>query len=202
MKTIETYLPVFPGFYNTFFECDESDVIDSYNQENDTNFDYDNFEWDYSEYYDQIARNCCDAIETLLKKNNIVQSIKFQNIVSPLYYNYSNDGINVEVEINIENLILFIAQNKEEFDTYIKENYSSRDGFISFHSNDGNEWLKSLVYDDFKKPEHCFGALLEFICDFLIYNQCADSTAYWLYEQMEKYDYCEPNYTLIESDNT
>ena len=201
MKTIETYLPVFPGFYNTIFEPESecNDIIYTYNQENDTNFDYDNFDWDYSEYYDQIARNCCDAIETLLKKNNIVQSIKFQNIVSPQYYNYSNDSINVEVEINIENLILFIAQNKKEFDTYIKENYSSRDGFMSFHSNDGDEWFKSLVCNDFKKEKHCFGALLEFVCGLL--NQSTIKPEYWLYEQMENYDYCEPNYTIIESDN-
>lgn len=198
MKAIETFLPIFPGFYNTVFEPECSDIIYSYNQENDTNFDYDDFDWDYSEYYNQTAKNCCDAIEKLLKENGIIESIKFQNVVSPKYYNHSNDSINIEVEINIDKLVLFIANNKDDFDTYVRSHYTSCDDFTSFYSNNGDDWFKSLINDDFKKSEHCFGALLEFVCGLLIDGSI--EMVYWLYEQLENYDYCEPNFTLIEQD--
>lgn len=197
MKTIETFLPVFTGFYNTIFESDDSSVIHSYNQENGTNFEYDDFHWDYSDYYNQTAKNCCKAIEKLLKEKNIVQSIEFQKVVSPKYYNFSNDSINIEVKINIDILIFFIESNKKAFDTYIKDNYSSCDGFTSFHSNDGDMWLKSLMNDDLDKPEHKFGAILDFVCKTLIDEK---DSQYWLYEQLEHYGYCEPNFTLIEQD--
>lgn len=197
MKTIETFLPIFPGFYNTLFECDESNVIYSYNQENGTNYEYDDFEWDYSEYENQIAINCCKAIEKLLKENNIIKSIKFQKVVSPKYYNFSNDSINIEVELNLGELVCFIANNKDSFSQYIESNYTSCDGFISFHSNDSDEWLKGLILDNLDKSEHKFGAILDFVCKMLIDESDPN---YWLYEQLENYDYCEPNYTLIEND--
>lgn len=197
MKTIETFLPVFTGFYNTIFEPDDSSVIESYNQENDTDLGYDNFEWDYSDYYNQVAENCCKAIEKLLKENNIVQSIEFQKVVSPKFYNYSNDSINIKINFDLGELGCFIANNKNDFDAYINKNYSSCDGFTSFHSNDGDKWLKSLINDDFEKPEHKFGAMLDFVCKMLIDHE---DVQYWLYEQLQNYDYCEPNYTLIVED--
>lgn len=197
MKTIETFLPVFPGFYNTLFESDDSTVIESYNQENGTNFDYDNFDWDYSDYYNQTAKNCCKVIEKLLKEKNIVQSIEFQRVVSPQYYNFSNDLINIEAKINVDILIFFIESNKESFDRYVKENYTSCDGFTSFHSNDGEKWLKSLINCDLDKPEHKFGAMLNFVCEMLIDDE---NKQMWLYCELDNYDYCEPNFTLIEQD--
>lgn len=197
MKTIETFLPVFTGFYNTIFEPDDSNVIHSYNQENGTNFGCDDFVFDYSDYYNQTAKNCCKAIEKLLKEKNIVQSIEFQKVVSPKEYNFSNDSINIEVKINIDILIFFIENNKESFDAYIKENYSSCDGFTSFHSNDGDMWLESLKNDSLDKPEHKFGAMLDFVCKTLIDE---NNLQYWLYCELEHYDYCEPNCTLIEQD--
>ena len=197
MKTIETFLPVFPGFYNTLFESDDSSVIESYNQENGTNFDYDNFDWDYSDYYNQTAKNCCKAIEKLLKEKNIVQSIEFQKVVSPQYYNFSNDSINIEINFDLGELVCFIANNKSDFDAYIMRNYSSCDGFTSFHSNDGDKWLKSLINGDLDKPEHKFGAMLDFVCEMLIDEK---DSQYWLYCELENHGYCEPNFTLIEQE--
>ena len=47
---IETYCPLFPGFYNTVFEPYEDDEIYSFNQENDKNLSYVDFKWDYDDY--------------------------------------------------------------------------------------------------------------------------------------------------------
>ena len=41
---VKTFLPVFDGFYGTYFECDyEEFMINDYNNEHNTNYDYSNF---------------------------------------------------------------------------------------------------------------------------------------------------------------
>ena len=157
MKKIESYLPIFPGFYNTLFECDceESEI-----EEGKT---YDDYDFDYADYHKRVAERCVEAIENELKDFNI--KVEFQDLISPRFYNFSNDSINVEytLENNSFDLVLdYLNENKEEFKTYIKERYTSYDGFSSFYSNDADVWLNEYLKDD-KKQAHAFGAVLDFI---------------------------------------
>ena len=53
--SVGTYLPVFPGFYNTIFEFnDEDQEIDYYNDERESKglseLEYDQFDFDYRAY--------------------------------------------------------------------------------------------------------------------------------------------------------
>jgi hypothetical protein len=51
----------------------------------------------------------------------------------------------------------YLKANFEAFTKYIKERYTSRDGFISFHSNYAPDWL--VDWDG-----HKVGSILNFIC--------------------------------------
>jgi ABC-type transport system substrate-binding protein len=162
IRLIESYLPIFNGFYNTHFEADEESMI----EEGKT---YDDYEWNYDDYKNRVAVACCEAIQKELK--NLGIKVEFQTIQSPKYYNFSNDSINVAYHLEedtYKNLYKYILENKDAFTTYIKENYSSYDGFMSFHSNDANDWLTYLIEED--KLSHRFGACLEFYLENEEYN--------------------------------
>lgn len=158
-KIIPSFLPVFCGFYETIFEPNEDYVIES-------PFTYEDYEFDYTGYRTNVAKACVDAIENKLKEfdiNGVI--ITYEKISSPKYYNFETDSIYVKYKLTgkaVKNINDYLTINKEAFATYVKDNYTSRDGFNSFWSNDINDWFK-IYLPNKEKLKHCFGAVLEFI---------------------------------------
>ena len=170
-----TWCPIFPGFYGTNFDTDnieESEIYDINEARKDNGFtdeiDWDDCEFDYTAYYNRVSNEFCSIIENELKEKGYVTRLEMETLVSPREYNFENDSINVEVELsdeNIKNIQNTINENLEAFKEYIKKRYTSRDGFISFFSNDPQDWLEMIM--DFKKVDegtHYLGSILEFIC--------------------------------------
>lgn len=168
---IETWLPVFPGFYNTIFEVSEDSEIDDINCQRDHNglkpVDFNKVEFDYKEYEDRVAKACINFIENEL--NHIFKSkigIEIQKISSPREYNFYNDSI--WVIVNISNAFLgeleaYLIKHREAFDKYIIDHYTSHSGFMSSHSNDSEVWLKEN-FDKLDTNGHYLGSLLQFVC--------------------------------------
>jgi hypothetical protein len=52
-----------------------------------------------------------------------------------------------------------VNENKENISQYILENYTSRDGFMSFHSNNVDVWCDPEYV--LENKEHRVGALME-----------------------------------------
>jgi hypothetical protein len=160
---IEGYLPVFTGFYNTIFEPNEEMVIED-------GYEYDDYDFDYKKYYEDMGEACSDAIEEQLEDFEI--KINFQEVVSPKAYNFSNDSFNVEYTVtpkSIAKITSYLKANKEAFDKYLKDNYTSRSGFMSSYSNDADDWFEDLK--NAKKLEHIFGSILGFILQNEGYDQ-------------------------------
>lgn len=191
MKTFETYLPIFNGFYYTIFDCDSivNDEVYHINQERECKgleaLDYDEFEFDFKDYKNRIAEKCTEVIEReLMYLFPSVSEVKFQQLISPKYYNFSNDSINIEIQIkDINEIIAYLQDNEEEFSKYIKERYSSSDGFISSHSNDYVDWLFAL--NNGEDLKHKLGSVLEFILGNEGY------TTYDLYDGLNGENYIE-----------
>lgn len=162
---IETWLPVFPGFYGTYYEPDESCELEGIASERHFNslpelIHYDMIKFDYKDYKNEIAENAVYAIENDLSE--FVESIKFQKIKSPKYYNFSNDSIDIEITLtakNINSIMDYLDKNSKNFQEYLTENYTSRSGFISHYSNDFNDWFS----EDSLTHNHKLGAILNFI---------------------------------------
>ncbi len=164
MKTFETYLPIFTGFYNTVFEADEEQEVFCINEERENNglkeVDYNKIKWDYKVFERETAIACCNSIEE--KINDILDTkckITFQEVVSPREYNFSNDSINIGIEIDFNKLLDYINDNMKEFEVYIKDNYTSHDGFVSFNSNNAIEWILET------KESHKIGSMLQFVLE-------------------------------------
>lgn len=169
--TIETFLPVFSGFYCTIW----NDVIDSqeemeieyYNDEKGIQCEYDDFIIDYSKMHNDLSENITYAIEQRLISLGYIEKMKFQKLVSPKYYNYTNDSINIELSINEDNINKIketIKNNPSEWTEYLGTHFTSCDGFISFHENNSNvdEWNLDIIVNN---NSNNIGWMIDFICE-------------------------------------
>lgn len=173
-KVFETYCPLFPGFYNTVFQYDNEDSdIDYYNEENNTNLSYDDFEWNYKDYENRVAKSFVNRLETELRQFLDI-TITFQDVYSPKEYNFYNDHIDIKVELNLDELLQLIKDRKEQAAQYFRDKYTSCSGFISSHSNNIETWLsKKYILEN---TGHRIGALLDCLCSIEIDG---DDIIYW-----------------------
>ena len=164
---VHTFLPVLNGFYNTLFE----DIIDNatdnaiecHNARNNTSLNYDDFDFNFNSIKNEICKDAVSKIEDELNEIGINCSIKYETLVSPREYNFSNDSINIEINFKkFSQVIEILEQNFDSFTQYIKDNYTSRDGFISSFSNYSSDWMEDLR-ENAENETHKVGAVLNFI---------------------------------------
>ena len=161
---IETYLPVFPGFYSTIFEpCEDGEIeyINDLRAEKGLKpLEFDAFEFDYRTYENDVSISCCEILESELSE--FIDSIKFQALQSPKFYNYSNDSINCEIDVKINKVMEYLKNHESDWNDYLKDNYTSRSGFISSYDNfvDSPDWSKDAIISG----GHQLGAVLNFLC--------------------------------------
>ena len=164
---VQTFLPVFNGFYNTLFE----DILDNatdnaiewYNEDNKNSLNYDNFDFDFITLQNEICKDAVSKIEEKLNEIGINCSIKYDTLISPREYNFSNDSINIEINFKkFSRVIEILEQNYNSFSQYTKEHYTSRDGFISNYSSYASDWMEDLR-EDAENEAHKVGAVLDFI---------------------------------------
>ena len=162
--TIESYLPVFPGFYGTHFESDQAEEM-ALDHEEDLSIDYNDIEFDYKEYRDRVSERCTSSVWNEFRNSGFGIDIKFDNVYSPREYNFGNDVINCTYTISdadFKDLIEYTKENETEFKTFLEENYSSFDGFISFFETEPKTWYNEYLNEDSTKFERAFVGLLEF----------------------------------------
>lgn len=165
----ETYLPIFSGFYNTIWEPNSENLEYNLNQERKANglyssIDFNNLKIDYEEYEKDIVLNLCSLIQEELSKYII--SIELENIYSPKEYNFANDSANIIIEVKENEIASFIYSHKSEFEKFLKNRYTSYDGFISHYENDFDSWEKDTKnFTDFSIDGHRLGSILDFIAN-------------------------------------
>ena len=191
MNTIKTHLPIYNGNYGTIWQDapNEEYEVEHINElraeKNLKPIEFDDIEFDYKNFYNELSELITNEVEFQLK--DYVHSIKYLKLNSPRYYNYSNDSIECEIAPNMEAIKEYINKYQEEWSQYLKDNYTSYDGFCSFHSNDykSEEWELNTACKDY----HKLGAVLEFIAqnesieeydiyDSVIGNICIDILNY------------------------
>jgi len=165
-----TWLPIFPGFYNTIFECnmDEWSLWDNPNNVDDEIKSYVmGIIWDkynHRERENKVASLFIEYINGILKENNINASFTFQEVIRPKFYNFTNDSINVAFSFSLDAWNGIVRDIKSKylslFTDYIKGHYPSYDGFISHFTNDVNEWISDI--NECENTSHIIGAVMDF----------------------------------------
>jgi hypothetical protein len=163
MKTqiVETYLPIFPGFYNSLIDGDSELENFLYFE----NLEYDQIDFDFKNYQNVCSLYACKFIANELNDLGVL-SVEFQELISPKFYNYSTDSINCKIEIETEKIAKYILDNNEAFEIYLKDNYTSYDGFIAYFSTYTKDWAcKTDNFTNFiGSGTHFLGSILNFIC--------------------------------------
>ena len=164
---VQTFLPVFNGFYNTLFEDliynATDNAIEYYNEQNNTSLNYDDFDFDFTTIKNEICRDAVLKVEEKLNEIGINCTINFENLVSPRECNFDNDSINIEINFKkFSQVIEILDQNYDSFSQYIKDNYTSCSGFISSYSSYSSDWMEDLR-ENGENETHKVGAVLDFI---------------------------------------
>jgi len=147
------YSPISPdSVFDDYYINDDFENGDS--EYNADQF-WDNF--DNDKYKAKIQELAADFLTYEIDENFV--TIEAGELYSPKYYNFDTDNIELIVNFDKFKLLDEIKKDVNAFDTFLKENYSSYDGFRSFTANNFDEW-----YIDYKdEKETAIGALLTYL---------------------------------------
>jgi len=164
---IKTYLPIFSGFYYTLWEFDYFQIEDFIKEERKnkglfSDYNVDDLEINFENYEIDIVQGFCNTLPYYLE--NFIIGIELETIVNPKTYNFKNDSANVIIDIKENEIANFIYSHKKEFCEFLKNRYTSRDGFISWYSNNFETWeSETKNFLDFSINGHYLGSILDFI---------------------------------------
>ena len=173
--TIE--LPFFPGFYESFlynsdmvwYEFNDKGNLAQYRDYfGDNTLTEDDLDIDFDQYTDDVSKSfvrmfyCCDECP------DFIEDMKFNELVSPKYYNYSTDRLYVDIKLTDDwkkKVFAFMDENEEWLSKRIASDWTSYDGFCSFMSNELCQWR-----EEFEKPEPD-ERYIEYIIRYMMYKQ-------------------------------
>lgn len=203
----------FPGFYESIF-CNSDEFIDDEyelkglleeivtDEKLEVVYEYENFEQykkdvskTYLEYYVEKIIDCLPSkiSDADYFKFEIIDDEDNIEVISPKYYNYRTDSCYCLVETNIETLQElknFGLQNEEDVQEYLKNHFTSYEGFHSFISNDIEYW-KRLDIKEYIEETRYLIALLDMIIA-LNDSNGFDEIRLSTYYDVDKYYYAEP----------
>ena len=198
----------FPGFYESLFYhsdefCDDEDemkfeieeLISS--KDFEVVYEYDNFD----QYKLDVGTKYMECyIETLLEvlPNDITEHEDFlfemientNSITSPKYYNYETDHCWVGIKTNRKTLKLIkeYTLRLDGVQQYLKDHFTSYDGFISFIPNGIDIWKETDIED---YEENMLIALLDMLISL---SDCTafENIRYDTFYNVDKYCYVYP----------
>jgi hypothetical protein len=189
-------LPFFPGFYESWLENSDTsywaikEELDYYyhGELGRTELTEDDLDFDYKAYEKEV----CDAFVEVWKNlsPDFVKSVEFEELWRPRYYNFETDRIYAKIEMEDdwkEKMRAFMDANWFELSKRIDDDWSDRDGFISFMNNRIDGWIGALfVEEDARYIGVMLGYMMEFedkdifehLCEATLQDICAESYVY------------------------
>lgn len=146
---VETFLPVFDGFYYSIWSDlidNEVDIeIEMFNDDNvnhNLTIDDCDVEIDFEGLAKSIYYKIMEYIDDVFP--GLVLNSEFQRLIMLKYYNYSNDNVYIEVELDKDKFMNLILDNEDLLRELIKDNYTSCSGFISSYPNNLDDWIEEV----------------------------------------------------------
>jgi hypothetical protein len=143
MKKIEIVLPFFCGFYNSILDSFIDSEIEMELEESGKT---------YEEIEDNLDYQCA-RIEMSKAWLNVFNretgfNIEFKEIDSPREYNFTTDKLVGMISVDeVREAMDKCKSNSDIFQEVLDRYFRSYDGFISFYSNDINDWFNHKAED-------------------------------------------------------
>ena len=145
---MKTFPIPFCGFYNSVISDEIEQNIEYEVQYYSEEYGIELDEMDFITDFEGIAKCYARYFEEKVQDAFPQIEIKFSELISPKYYNYTTDKIYCEIsDKNLKLVYKYCIAN--HFSDIIKERLKVRDGFIPLYSDDFSEWDKDvLAWDD------------------------------------------------------
>lgn len=135
---------IFEGFYesnlynsDSLYWITKNDIDEGYLQKNQY-YDIDNWE----QFTKDIAKQAVYKLWEILPNIDIIQDMELKDIYSPKYYNYETDSLIIDIKLNLTKLKKYcFTTHRAAFNKYLKDNFTSYDGFISYISNNIDDFI-------------------------------------------------------------
>lgn len=186
MKTKQTYYQystdLFEGFYESNLFNSDTEYNISENLESPHEIK------DFKAFCEQVSKKATALLDPC---DEVLSDFQFVRLDSPRYYNYGTDRLVISCQVDIEALHKFAFEsNRDAFDLYLHENFTSYDGFISFVPNNVEDFERNVKDVQEDAPDNLLDALIEFYLlstiDLTSYHIDLDEYAYELaYEMAE-----------------
>jgi len=137
----------FSGFYESLHS---SAIDDSINQEFSDDQGIENAELSYrawdSMQWGNVRNEYAKEYAKSFGHEFGIKSLSFESMTSPREYNFSTDRIFCEIDY-AELCCIIKTFDLKAFADYVRERFTSRDGFISFYPAELSEWGKVETWD-------------------------------------------------------
>jgi hypothetical protein len=123
--------------------------------------------------------------------------MKLITLYSPQYYNYETDSLVIDVKLNLTKLKNYcFKEHKEAFNKYLKDNFTSYDGFISYIANNIYTFM-----EDYKQQPNTkeINVMIEYYLLTQIYDSDSNFEGYSSYEERLYTDVNEILYEHLET---
>ena len=150
---------IFSGFYeselyNSDTEYHLNELLQDEDHPETYELDFEPYQQAVSEFAVELLKDYCITYAA----DEIINSMDFVRLSSPRYYNFETDKLVIDVDLNVTKLKSYIKKHRADFNQYLKDNFTSYDGFISFVSNNYDDFMNGYTDD----KERSLNVMLEY----------------------------------------
>lgn len=141
-------LDIFPGFYESLLY--NSDMEYCANQEREEGEPEREIK-DWTGFTHAVCKGITDILRPILEREPFCADVEYEGMTSPKYYNFATDRLHIKMQLDLDALkewVLSDDARREGFNGYLREKYTSYDGFISFVENDIDGYFEKS-YDEY-----------------------------------------------------
>ena len=172
-NTFRIELPFFAGFYESpiynsdtlYYEFHDVDNMEYYRGIfEDENITEDDLDINFNAFKNAVSKSFCDVFYSSNACPSFIENVEFDTLKSPRYYNFETDRVcaNVTFDDNWrENIKDFMKENKTWLVKKIYDDWSDRDGFRSFLSNDYGDWFNE--FNEINVDELMISVMLQYM---------------------------------------
>jgi hypothetical protein len=195
--TYSAAIHFFPGTYNTLFSPEIDSVLSEYETVN------------FTQYLDKLGleycRNLADYLPDCIE---VDRDITYTNHSSPKEYNFNTDRIFANISSQLlADLQGYASSHLEEFKSYLKNRYTSYDGFSSHYSSDVEDRLSNELDHNLIGDLLCFSISHSYNLgnkhgdlQHELYNDCDTHEIIYNLTEVINYNLLNACYLAIEKD--